>query len=215
MLNSLPQGPEKGSAMRDQDLSSREPGTPAEPARGEPAFAAAADHAPSTGRRQFLKKAALTSAPVILTVASRPAWGTPHFCTPSGWCSGASVPEEAWAECATGSDADAYAADSTLWPIDGNKTYFGPGNQTPYVFDVGDNDKLKQIIDNNNGKYSEFMRAAVAAYLNALSDPTYEPTLSALQCIVRDILTDGTFSTIGCHWNELEALDYLQSTFML
>jgi len=182
------------------------------------------DHRKSRERRQFLKKAALTSAPVILTVASRPAWGSPHFCTPSGWTSGASVPEEAWAECRTGYDADWWNTKNPTseWPVNGHTTYFGPGNsgpgtQSPYIFDVGPNTRLDQIIsaNPNSPNYNAFYRAAVAAYLNALSDPMYNPTISQLQCIVRDILSTGHYVTTGGDWNPLEALDYLESTFML
>jgi len=202
--------------MRDQDRSSRESASPVEPVQGDHACTERREHPESQDRRRFLRRAALTSAPVILTVASRPAWGTPHFCTPSGWCSGASVTQEEWNQCAIGGlDPDAYK-DSSNWPVDVdlNKIYFGPGNQSPFVFDVGPNDKLKQVIDNSSGKYSEFQRAAVAAYLNNLLDPMHEPTLSALQCIVRDILTDGTYSTIGCSWDVDHALAYLQTTFI-
>ena len=201
--------------MRDQDRSTREPAAPIEPAQYEPSRMDEKDGPESRGRRKFLKTAALTGAPVILTVASRPAWGTPHFCTPSGWCSGASVPDDRWAECAAGGDGPSYWSGSDTWTLNGveydlNKIYFGPGHD-PHLFDEGPDVKIKNLW----GRYTAFHEAAVAAYLNALRDPRHQPTVSALQCIVRDILgTNATYITTGCSWNIDEATIYLQSTFM-
>ena len=212
MLSSSPIGPEKGSAMRDQDLSSREPATPVTPTRDEPAFAEAEDRPASSGRRQFLKKAALASAPVILTVASRPAWG--HVCAPSGMCSGnASAAPNAADDCVVGYGPAEYDSGAAPWPAGiSADAYFDD------VFGAGQHKKLKQIIGQPQN-YSDFERGSVAALLNAASGlmPYLGSDLDAVSTIigmVYEVMTNGTYmAAANCAWDEGQVLDYFVLSF--
>jgi len=197
--------------MRNQDLSSREPATPVAPACDEPALAEAKDHPASTGRRQFLKRAALASAPVILTVASRPAWG--HVCAPSGMCSGNASDATAGTEgeCITGNGPAEYDSGAAAWPGSiSDQLYFDD------VFGAGPHSKFKQIIGQPQN-FSDFQRAAVAALLNAASG--LMPYLGAdpvntIIGMVYDVLTNGTYMAApNCAWDEQQMLDYFILTF--
>ncbi|MGD2064115.1 MAG: twin-arginine translocation signal domain-containing protein [Nitrospirota bacterium] len=199
--------------MRDQDLPNREPTTPLESAQGEPAFAEDMDRPESRGRRQFLKRAAVAGAPVILTVASRPAWG--HPCAPSGMCSGNASyanpnPET---ECLVGYGPDEY--DSGLAPWPGSVP---DGSYFDEVFGVGPHSKFKQIIGQPQN-YSEFERASVAALLNAASGlmPYLGSDLEAVAtiiCMVHDVVANGSFvAAPNCSWDMQQVLDYFILTF--
>jgi len=199
--------------MRNQDLSSREPATPAALVHGEPAFAEGKDHPESTGRRRFLKRAALASAPVILTVASRPAWG--HPCAPSGMCSGNASyanpnPET---ECIVGYGPAEYDSGTAPWPSGiSDQAYFDD------VFGVGQHKKLKNIIGQPQN-FSEFERASVAALLNAAAGlmPYLGADLDAVAtiiCMVHDVVANGTFQAApNCSWDTQQVLDYFILTF--
>jgi hypothetical protein len=199
--------------MSDQDRSSREPATPVEPAQHEPPFADHKDRPESQGRRQFLKSAALASAPVILTVTSRPAWG--HPCAPSGMCSGNAsyANPDPETECIVGYGPNEYDSGVAPWPssVDGN-AYFDA------VFGVGQHAKLKQIIGQPQN-YSEFERSSVAALLNAASGlmPYLGSDLDAVAtivCMVHDVVANGVFiAAPNCSWDMQQVLDYFVLTF--
>jgi hypothetical protein len=199
--------------MRDQDLSSREPANPAEPGRGEPAFAADADRPVSTGRRQFLKKAALASAPVILTVASRPAWG--HVCAPSGMCSGNASDATEGTDCMTGAGPNAWAATGVSnWPPPYNVNNIRFND----VFGAGPTQQLMQVLKGTGGgTYTPFHRAAVAALLNAANhtmDYLGPDPVAVVIGIVYDVLTTRFYvAAPGCSWDEFQTLDYFEMTF--
>jgi hypothetical protein len=207
--------------MRNQDLSSREPATPHEPAAAEPAFVEGVDRPRSTGRREFLKKATLASAPVILTVASRPAWG--HPCAPSGMCSGnASVKDVENIDCSLGYGPDDYEG-SAPWPPDvdvNHATYASEFGLVVGAISEVDGQpipdkKLKNIIKSSQG--TEFQRAAVAALLNAYNG--YMPYLSPdpvgfVKWLVRAAEEDGALSVgPSCCWGPQDVLDYCYLTF--
>ncbi len=199
--------------MRDQDLSSREPATPVAPALREPTLVDDGDRPASSGRRQFLKKAALASAPVILTVASRPAWG--HVCAPSGMCSGNASDATAGTEgeCVTGYGPAEYDSGAAPWPATvSDQSYFDE------VFGVGAHAKFKQIIGQPQN-FSDFERASVAALLNAASG--YMPYLggdmeamATIISMVHDVIADGSYMAApNCSWDMQQVLDYFVLTF--
>jgi len=206
--------------MRDQDLSSREPASPAEPTRDEPGFAENTDRPNSTGRRQFLKKAALASAPVILTVASRPAWG--HVCAPSGMCSGNASDATAGteAECVVGYGPNEYQSGLATWPGSVSETaYFNVVFGVDTMTGLQPDAKLRKVIGNANQpvQYGPFERGAVAALLNAASGlmPYLGPDpVGTVICMVHDVLANGSYvAAPNCAWDQQQVLDYFLLTF--
>lgn len=190
--------------MRDQDLSSRDPVTPVEPAQGAPAFAKGEAHPASRGRRQFLKKAAAT-APVILTLSSQPAWG--NICAPSGRCSGNASDATPESECYVingGGPAYWQGVNQSQWPY--------PNDSFSSTFGTGSNQKLKVRLDSG----SEFERWAIAALLNAANgEMSYlgPDPVSVIKGIVNEVLVTGTYNAgPGCDWDAVDVVNYFKFT---
>jgi hypothetical protein len=190
--------------MSDQDRSSQEPATSVEPAQVEPAFAADKDRPESRGRRQFLKSAALASAPVILTVASRPAWG--NICAPSGRCSGNASDSTPESECYVldGGGPAYWSNEFPNWPY--------PNDAFDATFGVGSNQKLKVRLSGG----TVFEQWAIAALLNAANgqmDYLGPDPVAVIKSIVNEVLVTGTYeAAAGCIWMPADVVDYFMFT---
>lgn len=196
--------------MRHEDPPRPEPTAPGEVS--SPASAAAPEVGPaSAGRRRFLKAAALASTPVILTVASRPAWG--YICAPSGVCSG-NISDADPTVCLTGDGPNTWASRGVnSWPAPYNTNNIRFND----VFGAGPTQQLIQVLNGTGGgTYTDFERAAVAALLNAADGlmPYLANPVGCIIDIVHDVLANGTYEPgPGCTWDEAHALDYFEMTF--
>jgi hypothetical protein len=182
------------------------------------------------GRRQFLKRSAvLTSAPVLLSFISRPAFGV--FCTPSSIGSSTFLshhPEEtncggfspgAWKNNnlhADGYDADGEKTKLFSQVFVGN--WHGGGDQSLW----NSNTTLQQVLDNyfpgvdSPKDQYEFGAHAIAAYLNAYyhDQTNYPMTVADVLEMVNAIITDGQYEpTPGYVMYPQNVVEFIQQTF--
>ena len=166
-------------------------------------------------RRRFLQ-GALAAAPVLMTVASRPAWG--NICAPSGMASGnASDPTDV-SVCMTGNGPE-------TWKTLGVNNWPAPYNTNNIRFDdvfgAGPTQQLIQVLNGTGGyattSHTPFHRAAIAALLNAANGTmNYLGTnpVAVVINIVYNILDNGSYEPApGSTWYEADALDYFNLTF--
>jgi len=176
--------------------------------------------APQLGRRKFLVKGAAASAPIILTVTSRPAMGG-NFCTPSGFLSGnLSNPDD---------DDDEYSCNGKspgFWRRHFPRKYkdvrfsriFGgvwvDGNGASWEDDV----TLHEVLHfkGHDDRY-RFGFHAVAAFFNAehrtrLNYPMHPETVVD---IVRQVLTMGVYTdpSTGLTMDAMEVKHFFEDTY--
>ena len=170
-------------------------------------------------RRRRLLKGGLAVAPILMTLASRPALGQ-ACATPSafGSVTHASHPHTNHIAC-SGRQPEYWANNTTEWPsgylavaASGNEaTLFHtpfPGNQFPAK-------TLLDILQTSDVAGDAFVaRYLVAALFNASLGSTPVLTESAVQNIWLEYVSNGYFEpTASVQWFAEQIVDYVQSTF--
>ena len=180
------------------------------PPSAEPPSSAGGD--PNASRRRLLQ-GALASAPVLMTLVSRPVLAVTTCKTPSGFVSiNASHPGE---PVCSGNGPTYWFQHTNAWPPSFNsnsdhfKKYFDP--------DLTSNPKLTEVLDPAKG-YSNVARYLVAALLNT-GPPVLTPVLSypfPLKHIWSEFAgPSGHFSpSSGASWDANEIVSYLSSTMI-
>ena len=177
------------------------------PSSTEPPPSASGD--PRVSRRRLLQ-GALASAPVLMTLVSRPVLAQSTCTTPSGFVS-ANASHPGAAHC-SGNGPKYWYDHQSAWPHDYNphgkhfKHYFDP--------DLSGNPKLTEVL-NPAGGYNDVARYLVAALLN-IGPPVLTPVLLypyPLKHIWSEFAASGHFSpSSGASWDASEIVNYLQST---
>jgi hypothetical protein len=184
------------------------------PSSTEPSSSASGD--PRAGRRRLLQ-GALASAPVLMTLVSRPVLAQ-QCTTPSGFVSANASTAGRGVVC-TGRTADYWkntSAWTSSWPSPSyqpttlfdsvfahNSTYY-PGRTLRDVLDP-------QVV--GAGSPNDVARAIVAALLNAQAGYTPPLSVTAVKGIWSEFITTGSFSpSSGVHWNANDIIAYLQTT---
>jgi hypothetical protein len=160
--------------------------------------------------RRRLLQGALASAPVLMTLVSRPVLAA-QCTTPSGFVS-ANASHPGAAIC-SGNGPTSWYNNQASWPSpykpnDNFKKYFTPDLTLP----GNNNPKLVDVV-NPSQTTNPVARYIVAALLNA-GPPSLTSVLTAndVKAMWTEFATTGFSPSSGVHWTADEIVDYLRST---
>jgi len=173
---------------------------------------------PVASRRRLLQ-GGLASAPVLMTLISRPVLGQVQ--TPSAFCSGNTSTPLASALLSSGRSATFWkeGQNFSVWPAPFYPTTVqGPGGHHATLFDSVftphfSGKTLLQVLDEGGGPPHDVARDIVAALLNIAAGWTPVLTIPVVKGIWSEYITTGSFEpTAGIHWDHGQIVTYLQST---
>ena len=198
-----PLGPQKWIGIRMTD-SPRNPGNPSEPSD--------VGAVPNVGRRRLLQ-AGVSTAPVLMTVLSRPVLAQPGNCqSPSGFVSG-NASNPGMETCSGRTPLYWSGLTASQWPGTYTPTtlftsVFAPalnGNATLTFL---------QVLNTTGGPGNFIARLCVAAVLNVAAGPTFIPptvlTKATIVHIWHEYATTLHYSPVPlASWSDTEIIDYL------
>src|SRR5438552_3927641 len=172
---------------------------------------------PKASRRRLLQ-GALATAPVLMTLVSRPvlAQRTPLCTTPSGFVSANASTAGRGVAClghgpafwinlrASGDFPQPFERTTLFDAVFAHDSLHYPGKT------------LLDVLQLQGGAPDDVARLIVAALLNAAAGLTPVLSTGAVKDIWSEYLTTGSFSpSSGAHWNHDELIDYLLTTMPL
>jgi hypothetical protein len=182
------------------------------PSSTEPPLSASGD--PKVSRRRLLQ-GALGSAPVLMTLVSRPVLAV-QCTTPSGFVSANASTAGRGVNC-TGHTPAYWANPSNFsqWPSGFNAA--PPGMVTRFNAQFSPNlpmnPTLLVVLGFTGSPTNDVARYVSAALLNAAAGLTPVLSIPAVKHIWSEFATSGSFSpSSGVHWNFSEIIEYLLTT---
>ena len=185
------------------------------PSNTEPPSSASGD--PKASRRRLLQ-GALASAPVLMTLISRPVLAQ-RVQTPSAFCSGNESAPAGAGLTSTGRSPGYWKQEHSFhsWTPPFYPTTV-PGGVPATLFDSVfaphySGKTLLDVLELRGGPPDDVARHIVAALLNIAAGWTPVITIQTLKEIWSEYITKGYFEpTAAVHWDNAKIVDYLMST---